>query len=50
MNSATTFFAVGDVPATEPFLARGTEDGGLPVAFARRSSAMKVAQIFSLWA
>ncbi len=50
INSTATFFAVGDVPAMTPFLARGTADGGLPAARARLSSATKRAQVSSLWA
>ncbi len=49
MNSAATFLEVGDSPATDPFLARGTEEGGLPRASARRSWAVKRAQISSLF-
>jgi hypothetical protein len=54
MKSAATFFEVGDSPATELFLARGTEDGGFPFASARLiwavSWAVKRAQISSLLA
>jgi hypothetical protein len=48
MNSAATFLEVGQSLATEPFLARGTEDGGFPFASARLSWAMKRAQVSSL--
>ena len=48
MNREATFLALGFVPAVALFYARGIEKGGLPAASARRSSAMKVAQIFSL--
>ena len=49
MNSAATFLEVGESPAMEPLLARGTEDGGFPLASARLSWAMKRAQVSSLF-
>jgi hypothetical protein len=41
MKSAATFLAEGNEAATAPFLALGTEDAGLPRAFARRNSARR---------
>lgn len=44
MKSAATFLGVGDSPATELFLERGTEEGGFPLASARLSWTVKRAQ------
>ena len=48
MNKAATFFAVGDSPATEPALPRGTDEIGFLRASARRSWAVNRAQVSSL--